>query len=61
MRQYFLDLKLSLLTGTYFIISFAEVDVAMKIFAFILASGYTLRRWYLMEKNKNDNGGQINN
>jgi hypothetical protein len=61
MRQYFLDLKLSLLTGTYFIISFAEVDVAMKIIAFILASGYTLRRWYLMEKNKNDNGGQINN
>jgi hypothetical protein len=54
MRQYFLDLKLSLLTGTYFIISFAEVDVAMKIIAFILASGYTLRRWYLMEKNKNN-------
>jgi hypothetical protein len=54
MRQYFLDLKLSLLTGTYFIISFAEVDVAMKIIAFILASGYTLRRWYLMEKSKNN-------
>jgi hypothetical protein len=54
MRQYFLDLKLSLLTGTYFIISFAEVDVAMKVIAFILASGYTLRRWYLMEKNKNN-------
>ena len=52
MRQYFLDLKLSLLTGTYFIISFAEVDVAMKIIAFILASGYTLRRWYLMEQSK---------
>lgn len=54
MRQYFLDLKLSLFTGTYFIISFAEVDVAMKIIAFILASGYTLRRWYLMEKSKNN-------
>jgi hypothetical protein len=54
MKQYFLDLKLSLLTGTYFIISFAEVDVAMKIIAFILASGYTLRRWYLMEKSKNN-------
>jgi hypothetical protein len=52
MRQYFLDLKLSLLTGTYFIISFAEVDVAMKIIAFIIATGYTLRRWYLMEKSK---------
>ena len=52
MRQYFLDLKLSLLTGTYFIISFTEVDVAMKIIAFIIATGYTLRRWYLMEKSK---------
>lgn len=52
MRQYFLDLKLSLLTGTYFIISFAQVDVAMKIIAFIIATGYTLRRWYLMEKSK---------
>lgn len=52
MRQYFLDLKLSLLTGTYFIISFAQVDVAMKVIAFIIATGYTLRRWYLMEKSK---------
>ena len=52
MRQYFLDLKLSILTGTYFIISFAEVDAIMKVLAFVLASGYTLRRWYLMEKNK---------
>ena len=52
MRQYFLDLKLSLLTGTYFIISFSEVDVVMKVIAFIIATGYTLRRWYLMEKSK---------
>ena len=59
MRQYFLDLKPSLLTGTFYAISFANVDATMKIVAFILASGYTLRRWYLMEKNKN-NGGQTN-
>ena len=54
MRQYFLDLKLSLLTGTYFAISFANVDVVMKVVAFIIATGYTARRWYLMEKNKNN-------
>jgi hypothetical protein len=54
MRQYFLDLKTSLLTGTFYAISFADVDSAMKIVAFILASGYTLRRWYLMEKSKNN-------
>lgn len=60
MKQYFLDLKPSLLTGTFYAISFADVDATMKIVAFVLASGYTLRRWYLMEKNKN-NGGQDNN
>jgi hypothetical protein len=54
MRQYFLDLKLSLITGTYFAISFADVDIAMKIIAFFLASGYTLRRWYVFEKTKKD-------
>jgi hypothetical protein len=54
MKQYFLDLKPSLLTGTFYAISFAEVDSAMKIIAFILATGYTLRRWYLLEKNKNN-------
>jgi hypothetical protein len=54
MKQYFLDLKLSLLTGTYFAISFANVDATMKVLAFVIATGYTLRRWYLMEKNKNN-------
>jgi hypothetical protein len=26
----------------------------MKVVAFIIATGYTARRWYLMEKNKNN-------
>jgi hypothetical protein len=54
MKQYFLDLKPSLLTGTFYAISFADVDATMKIVAFLLASGYTLRRWYLLEQNKNN-------
>ena len=54
MKQYILDLKLSLFTGTYFVISFTDVDAAMKILAFIAATGYTLRRWYLLEKNNKD-------
>jgi hypothetical protein len=54
MRQYFLDLKPSLLTGLFYTISFTDVDATMKIVAFVLASGYTLRRWYLLEKNKNN-------
>jgi len=47
-----LDLRQSLLTGTYFMVTFANVDVAMKVIAFIIATGYTARRWYLMEQNK---------
>jgi hypothetical protein len=54
MKQYFLDLKLSLFTGAYFAISFADVDAAMKVLAFAAATGYTLRRWYLLEKNNKD-------
>ena len=47
-----LDLRQSLLTGTYFMVTFANVDVIMKVIAFIIATGYTARRWYLMEQNK---------
>jgi len=52
-----LDLRQSLLTGTYFMVTFANVDVVMKVIAFIIATGYTARRWYLMEKNKENNAG----
>jgi hypothetical protein len=49
-----LDLKSSLLTGGYLVFTFTNVDTAMKVFAFIIATGYTARRWYLMEKNNKD-------
>ncbi len=54
MRQYILDLRQSLITGGYFVFTFANVDVVMKVVAFIIATGYTARRWYLMEKNKDN-------
>lgn len=54
MKQYFLDLKLSLLTGTYFAITFSDLDSMMKIIVFLLTFGYTVRRWYLLEKNKKE-------
>ncbi len=49
-----LDLKQSLITGGYFMFTFSNVDTAMKIIAFIIATGYTARRWYLLEKNNKD-------
>jgi len=55
MKNYILDLKSSFLTGGYLVFTFTNVDTAMKVFAFIIATGYTARRWYLMEKtNKNE-------
>lgn len=57
MKQYILDLRQSLITGGYFMFTFANVDVAMKIIAFVIATGYTARRWYLMEKNKIKDAG----
>ena len=54
MKQYILDLRQSLITGGYFMFTFTNVDSAMKVIAFIIATGYTARRWYLMEKNKNN-------
>ena len=55
MKNYILDLKSSLLTGGYLVFTLTDVDLAMKVFAFIIATGYTARRWYLMEKNNTTN------
>jgi len=46
-----LDLKVSLMGLGYFAISFSELDIAMKILTFLIVSAFTIRRWYLMEKN----------
>ena len=54
MKQYILDLRQSVITGGYFMFTFANVDVIMKVIAFVIATGYTLRRWYLLEKNNKD-------
>ena len=54
MKHYFLDSKLSFLTGTYFAITFTDIDYIMKIIVFLLTVGYTIRRWYLMEKKTQD-------
>ena len=54
MKNYILDLKSSFLTGGYLVFTFTNVDSAMKVIAFIIATGYTIRRWYLLEKNNKD-------
>ena len=49
-----LDLKVSFIAGLFFLVSFADFEITMKVLAFILTIGYTARRWYLLEKNKKE-------
>ena len=54
MHHYLLDLKVSFLTGFFLFISFSDAEIVMKIIVFLLTVGYTVRRWYLLEKNKKE-------
>ena len=51
MSDNLLDAKVALAGLGYFAVSFSEVDIAMKLITFILVSSFTIRRWWLMEKN----------
>lgn len=54
MHQYLIDLKVSVGFLFFTAISFSDADIIMKSFSFLLVSGYTARRWYLLEKNKKE-------
>lgn len=48
------DFKLWLLNLFAVFFSFSNVEVTLKIISLLLAISYTIRRWYLMEKYKNN-------
>ena len=55
------DIKLLIVNGFLISLSFSNVELGLKILSLLLAVGYTARRWWLMEKNKNnDNTGSTN-
>jgi hypothetical protein len=35
-------------------LSFTDIDIILKIALLIITIGYTLQKWYLMNKKKND-------
>ena len=49
-----IDLKVSLFAGFFILFSFSNAEIVMKIIVFLLTVGYTIRRWYLLEKNKKE-------
>lgn len=44
------DIKLVLLNASTFAISFAQIEMALKITLLLITIGYTAQRWYLMHK-----------
>ncbi len=48
------DIKLLIVNGFLISFSFSNVELGLKILSLLLAVGYTARRWWLMEKNKNN-------
>lgn len=54
MHDNLIDLKVFTLAIIYAFIQFADCEIIMKIIAFLLTVGYTIRRWYLLEKNQKE-------
>jgi len=43
-------MKVMLLNASTFVITFAEIEMALKIALLLISIGYTAQRWYLMHK-----------
>ena len=48
----FSDLKLYGINLSAFLISMTDIDVFLKITLLIVSIGYTVHKWYLLNKNK---------
>tara|TARA_R110002126_G_scaffold24495_2_gene85140 strand:- start:1450 stop:1614 length:165 start_codon:yes stop_codon:yes gene_type:complete len=49
-----IDLKIYGLNGFALAINYSEVEIGLKILLTIVVMGYTIQKWYLMNKNKNE-------
>jgi len=47
-----IDLKIYGLNGLAMALNFAEIEIGLKILLTVVVIGYTLQKWYLMNKNK---------
>ena len=50
----FTDIKIYALNGSSLMLSFTNIDAVLKIVLLSVSIGYTLQKWYLMNKDKND-------
>ena len=47
-----IDLKIYGLNGLVMAANFSQIEIGLKILLTIVVIGYTLQKWYLMNKNK---------
>ena len=47
------DIRVMLLNAGTFVITFAQIEMALKIALLLISIGYTAQRWYIMHKNNN--------
>ena len=45
------DIKVMLLNASTFVITFAQIEMAVKVALLVISIGYTAQKWYLMHKN----------
>ena len=45
------DIKVLLLNASTFVITFAQIEMALKVALLVISIGYTAQKWYLMHKN----------
>ena len=48
------DIKVLIVNSLLISFTFSNVETGLKILSLLLAVGYTARRWWIMEKNKNN-------
>jgi hypothetical protein len=44
------DIKVILLNASTFVLSFAQIEMVLKIALLAISIGYTAQKWYLMHK-----------
>ena len=50
-----IDLKIYGLNGLAMALNFTAIELGLKIILSLIVMGYTLQKWYLMNKNKQNN------
>ena len=53
------DLKVYFMNAATMALSFSNLEATLKIVLLIASIGYTAQRWYLMNKEKEKNEGQL--